>query len=91
MACTRAGLVDIGPLKYHETAIAKRESPIAYAFRTMTLSSIGKQQSDVTMIERAMEDIHKARFRLRDNTFVRYNSAVIYLGGLAQSACYAVV
>src|SRR5262249_58804143 len=50
-------------------------SPIAHAFRATTASMTGHLESDLKLTESALDDIRQAKFRLRDNSFVRFTSA----------------
>src|SRR5262249_44668897 len=56
-------------------AIAMRDSPIARTFRAHTACTIGLYESDLTLTESGLDDIRKAKFRLRDNPFVLFTSA----------------
>src|SRR5262249_10217609 len=63
-----------------DTAIAMRDSPIAHAFRAFATAGLVREREDLKLIERAIDDIQQAKFRLRDNSFVRFMSALVYFG-----------
>src|SRR5262249_36322781 len=58
-----------------EKAVAMRDSPIARTFRAHTASTIGLNTDDLKLIERGLDDVRQAKFRLRDNPFVRFTSS----------------
>src|SRR5262249_26480984 len=61
--------------------IAMRDSPIARTFRAATACMIGLNESDLKLTESGLDDVRQAKFRLRDNSFVRFTS-----GGAHMSA-----
>src|SRR5262249_10428270 len=58
-----------------DKAIAMRDSPIARTFRAATACMIGLNESDLKLTESGLDDVRLAKFRLRDNSFVRFTSA----------------
>src|SRR5262249_46564876 len=57
-----------------DKAIAMRDSPIARTFRAATACMIGLNESDLKLTESGLDDVRQAKFRLRDNSFVRVTS-----------------
>src|SRR5262249_28667020 len=56
-----------------------RDSPIARTFRAHAASTIGLNSDDLKLIESGMDDVRQAKFRLRDNSFVRFTSAYLHV------------
>jgi serine/threonine protein kinase len=63
-----------------DKAIEMRDSPIARTFRALATTTAGLDSRDLKLLESGIEDVRQAKFRLRDNPFVRSTSAQIHLG-----------
>src|SRR5262245_22686588 len=62
-------------MSHLEKAIDMRDSPIARTFRAHKAAMIGLHESDLKLTESGLDDIQQAKFRLRDNSWVRFASA----------------
>jgi hypothetical protein len=62
-----------------DKAIAMRDTPIAHAFRADTEGRIAGAEGDLSLMERALEDIRYAKLRLADHKGVRLTSLRIHL------------
>jgi tetratricopeptide (TPR) repeat protein len=63
-----------------DKAIAMRDSPIALAFRAAVEGGIGYSTTDLGFIQRALDDIRRAKRRLPDNSFIRFTSLIGCVG-----------
>jgi serine/threonine protein kinase len=75
-----AGLVEQKqPIDDLDKAIELRDSPIARAFRATALTRIAADLGNLSMIERAQEDMKRAKVLLPGNSFVRQTSLYMQL------------
>jgi serine/threonine protein kinase len=60
-------------------AIAMRDSPIARAFRASAAGRIAADKREPKLIEGMLDDMRQAKFRLPDNSFIRFQSLHVHL------------
>jgi serine/threonine protein kinase len=67
------------PINDVDKAIELRDSPVARAFRSSVLTRIAADSGNLHMIERAQEDLKRAKVLMPDNSFVRHASLYMQL------------